>query len=405
MNIKRIRQDFPILGRRINGKPLVYLDNAATSQKPRQVLQAIRDYYERTNSNVHRGVHTLSNEATQLYEEARETLAGFIGAEKAEEIVFTKNATEALNLAANTLSKSFLRRGDEVLLTVMEHHSNLVPWQMLRSKGVKLRFIRITQDGLLDTALLEESLSKKTKVVALTHVSNVLGTINPVRKIARAAHDNNSLVLVDGAQSAPHMPVNVRKLNADLFAFSGHKMLGPTGTGGLYIREGLSKHLPPWMGGGDMIREVGLLRSTYNEPPYRFEAGTPNVAGAVGLGAAAKYLQRIGMEEVSEHVHMLSTYAVRLLRAYSDVAVYGPRDLRKRTGAVSFSMRGVHPHDVATILDSEGIAIRSGHHCAQPLMKLLGVPATSRASFALYNTKEEVRFFAESLERVREVFG
>ncbi|MEW6637917.1 MAG: cysteine desulfurase [Actinomycetota bacterium] len=402
-DVKRVRRDFPILERRMGERPLIYLDNAATSQKPRPVIEATRDYYERHNANVHRAVHRLAEEATAAYEEARRKVATFVGAPETAGLVFARGTTEAINLVACAWGRRFLGEGDEVVLTEAEHHSNLVPWQLAaRATGARLRFVPIREDGTLDMEEAERLIGPRTRLVAAIHASNVLGTINPVERLAELAHEAGALMLVDGAQSAPHMPVDVKALGCDFFAFSGHKMLGPMGIGALWGRPELLEEMDPFMGGGEMIREVRLEDSTWNDLPYKFEAGTPNVAGAVGLAAAVDYLNELGMENVREHERRLGDYAYERLTEVEGLTVYGPE--RDRAGLVSFSLPEIHPHDLSQLLDAEGIAIRSGHHCAQPLMRRLGVPATARASFYLYNTEEEVDALVEALAKTREFF-
>ena len=403
-DVEEIRRDFPILDRRIDGKRLVYLDNAATSQKPRQVLDALAEYYEEHNANIHRGVHRLAEEATASYEAAREKVVGFLGAPDAAGLIFTRGTTEAINLVAYAWGRKALREDDEVVLTEAEHHSNLVPWQLAaRVTGAKLRFVPIHEDGTLDLETAERLIGPKTKLVGCIHASNVLATINPVEKLARMAHDAGALMLVDGAQSAPHLPLSVKALDCDFYACSGHKMLGPTGVGVLWGKPEILDEMDPFQGGGEMIREVHLDHSTWNDLPYKFEAGTMNIAQAVGLGAAVDYLGELGMENVRVHERRLGEYAYHRLSELEGITIYGPKD--NRTGLVSFSVPDVHPHDLSQLLDEEGIAIRSGHHCAQPLMRRLGVAATARASFYLYNTEEEVDALVEALTRAREFFG
>ena len=403
-DVEEIRHDFPILEREVNGKRLIYLDNAATSQKPRQVIQALTGYYERHNANIHRGVHRLAEEATAAYEEARQKVACFIGAPDTRALIFTRGTTESINLVAHAWGRKFLREGDEVVLTEAEHHSNLVPWQLAaQATGAKLRFIPIQDDGTLDLEEAERLIGPKTGLVGCIHASNVVATINPVEKLAELAHENHALMLVDGAQSAPHLPVDVEALGCDFFACSGHKMLGPTGVGVLWGRPEILEEMDPFMGGGEMIREVHLDHSTWNDLPYKFEAGTMNIAQAVGLGAAVDYLDELGMENVREHERWLGEYAHRRLSEIEGITVYGPE--KDRTGLVSFSLPDVHPHDLSQLLDEEGVAIRSGHHCAQPLMRRLGVAATARASFYLYNIDEEVDALVEALVGAREFFG
>jgi cysteine desulfurase / selenocysteine lyase len=403
-DVEEIRRDFPILDRRINGKTLVYLDNAATSQKPQQVLDTLTEYYEKHNANIHRGVHRLAEEATASYEEARQKVARFLGAPGNTSLVFTRGTTEAINLVAHGWGRKFLGEGDEVVLTEAEHHSNLVPWQLAaRATGAKLRFVPILEDGTLDMEEAERLIDPRTKLVGCIHASNVLATINPVEKLAELARDVGALMLVDGAQSAPHLPVDVEALGCDFYACSGHKMLGPTGVGVLWGKPEILDQMDPFLGGGEMIREVHLDHSTWNDLPYKFEAGTMNIAQAVGLGAAVDYLDEVGMENIREHERRLGEYAYRRLSELEGITIYGPKE--NRTGLVSFSMPDVHPHDLSQLLDEEGIAIRSGHHCAQPLMRRLGVVATARASFYLYNTEEEVDALVGALIRAREFFG
>lgn len=404
-NVEAIRADFPILQRRVNGYPLVYLDNAATSQKPRQVIEALVHYYEYTNANVHRGLHTLAEEATEAYESARAKVARFIGAEP-ECVVFTRNATEAINLVAYAWGLANLKQGDRILLSEMEHHSNIVPWQLIaRITGAQLHYVPFTSESELDMEAFEEALRQEPKLVAVTHVSNVLGTINPVEEITRKAHAVGAKVLIDGAQAAPHKMVDVTQIGCDFYAFSGHKMLAPTGIGALYARRELLEQMPPFLGGGSMIRRVTHEYSTWADIPTKFEAGTPNIADGIAFGAAVDYLQQVGMEAIQQHEQQLTAETLRLLEAEEDIVVYGPRDPRRRCGLVSFNFKHVHPHDVAQILDARGIAIRAGHHCCQLIMRRLDVTATARVSFYLYNTIEEVRTFWKALDDVRKVFG
>jgi cysteine desulfurase/selenocysteine lyase len=404
-DVEAIRADFPILQRRVNGHPLVYLDNAATSQKPRQVIDALVRYYEFTNANVHRGLHTLAEEATEAYESARAKVARFIGAEP-ESVVFTRNATEAINLVAYAWGLANLKSGDRIVLTEMEHHSNIVPWQLIaRLTGAQLHYVPFTPEGELDMEALDNALRQEPKLVAIVHVSNVLGTVNPVEEITRKAHAVGAKVLIDGAQAVPHKPVDVTRIGCDFYAFSGHKMLAPTGIGALYARRELLEEMPPFMGGGSMIRRVTHEFSTWADIPTKFEAGTPNIADAIGFGAAVDYLQHVGMEAIRQHEQRLTAEALRLLEAEEDIVVYGPRDPQRRCGLVSFNFKHVHPHDVAQVLDARGIAIRAGHHCCQIIMRRLDVTATARASFYLYNTIEEIHTFVEALDDVRKVFG
>ena len=403
--MRNVRSDFPVLARTVNGHPLVYLDSAATAQKPIQVIEAIARFYREANANVHRGLYALSVEATELYENARKKIAALIGA-RPEEVIFTRGTTESLNLLAYSLGEARVREGDGILVTVMEHHANLIPWQeLVRRKGAALSAVRITPDGELDMDDFRRRLSARTAVVAVTHISNVLGTINPIPEISREAHRVGALVVVDAAQSIPHLPVDVRELGCDFLAFSGHKMLGPTGIGVLWGRRELLEEMPPFLTGGEMIREVWIDRATWNDLPYKFEAGTPPIAQAVGLGAAVEYLAGLGMEEVRRHEEELTGLLLEGLKAREYVEIYGPHEPQKRGGVVAFNLRGIHPHDVATLLDQEGIAIRAGHHCAQPLHRLLGVPASCRASVYVYNTPEEIELFLAALDGVWEQLG
>jgi cysteine desulfurase / selenocysteine lyase len=406
LDAERLRGQFPILAEEINGHPLVYLDNAASTQKPLAVLDAMDRFHRQQNANVHRGIHELSNRATDAYDQARQKVARFLGIADAAELIWTRGTTEAINLVAWSWGSANLKAGDEILLTLLEHHSNLVPWQILAGRtGAKLRFIPLDDEQRLDLSRLDELLTERTRIVALNHVSNAVGTINPVREIARRARARGAITLVDGAQSAPHLPVDVAELECDFFAFSGHKMCGPTGIGGLWGRRELLEEMPPFHGGGDMIELVELERSTYAPLPHRFEAGTPNIAGVVGMGAAVDFLESVGRQEILEHERTLLAYAVEQLREIPDLRIYGPRDLRERSGVVSFTLADVHPHDLATILDARGVAIRAGHHCAQPLMRHLGLSATARASFYLYNTPADVDRLVEALQHARTLFG
>jgi cysteine desulfurase / selenocysteine lyase len=409
MDVNRLRADFPLLRRSFHGHPLAYLDSAATSQKPQVVIDALTEFYAERNANVHRGVYALSEEATAAYEHARERVAKFLHASDPSEVVFVRGTTEALNLAATSLGRSVLGKGDSVLTTIMEHHSNIVPWQLLREySGTKLDFIDIDEDGALRMDQYDTLLTAKTRVVTLTHASNVLGTVNPVKEVAERAHAKGAVVIVDAAQSAPHIPVDVRALDCDLLAFSGHKTLGPTGIGVLWGRKELLGKLPPFMGGGEMIREVHTDRTTYADPPARFEAGTPNVGGAIGLAAALDYLEGVGWSELADHERALTDWCRRALDSTFDgrLRVFGPPADAERESLLSFQLAQVHPHDIASLLDEAGVAIRSGHHCAQPLMERLKVPALSRASFYLYNTPEEVdRFVAALVRAERKMLG
>lgn len=403
MDIEKIRKDFPILQRKIHDKPLVYLDNAATSQKPRQVIDTISDYYNSYNANIHRGIHRLSEEATLEYEKAHEKTAKFIDAEGMEEVIFTKNTTESLNLLAYSLAQG-LKKGDEIVLTQMEHHSNIVPWQQIaKQRGLRVSYIRISKEGKLDGKSINESITKKTKIVSAAHISNVLGAINPVKEIAKIAHENNALMVVDGAQSVPHMKADVKELDCDFLAFSGHKMLGPAGIGVLYGKKELLEKMPPFLYGGGMIREVNFDGATFNDLPWKFEAGTPNIEGGIGLGAAIDYLNETGMKKIWRHGRELTVYAMEKLNEIGGVCIYGPKD--ERGALVSFNIDGIHSHDVSEILDSEGIAIRAGHHCCMPLMKLINVQGTARASFYLYNTHKEIDKLTEGIKKVKKVFG
>ncbi|MDR7486277.1 MAG: cysteine desulfurase [Armatimonadota bacterium] len=403
---ERVRGDFPLLQRPMNGKRLVYLDSAVTSQKPREVIDALRHYYETYNANIHRGIYRIAEEATARFEEARAKVAAFLGAARPEEIVFTRGTTEALNLVAATWGRTRVGPGDEILLTEMEHHSNIVPWQFVAAeRGAALRYIPVTDEGRLDLAALDRLLTERTKIVALTHQSNVLGTVNPVRLIADRAHAVGAHVVVDAAQSVPHLPVHVGALGADFLAFSGHKMLGPTGTGGLWARYDLLEAMPPYHGGGEMIVLVELDRSTYKDPPHKFEAGTPNIADEIVLGVAVDYLRRIGMEAIAAYEHELTAYALERLREVPGLRIVGPQVALDRGGAISFTMDVAHPHDIAQVLDQEGIAVRAGHHCAQPLHRRFGIAATARASVYLYNTREDIDALVEGLHGVRRLFA
>ncbi len=406
LDIAAIRRDFPILDQQVNGRPLVYLDSAATTQKPRQVIDALVRYYETSNANIHRGIHTLANRATDQYEGVRAKVADFIGAPNANDIVFTRNATESINLVARAWGDSNISEGDEIVLTLMEHHSNIVPWQLLaRRKGAVLRYVTVREDGHLDLNQLRELVTDRTKVVSLVHMSNVLGTINPVADVAEIAHRHGALVLLDAAQSVPHLPVDVPSLGADFVAFSSHKMLGPTGVGVLWARDGLLAEMEPFLGGGDMIALVRPEESTWADVPHKFEAGTPNIADVIAFGAAVDYLAALGMDAVRQHEVQITAYALDALRKVPGLTVFGPEDAEERGGVVSFAMDAAHPHDIATIADGHGVAIRAGHHCAQLLIRHLGVPATSRASFAIYNTMDEVDVLVEALEHVNRIFG
>ena len=406
LDTARLREDFPILGREVNGHPLVYLDNAATTQKPRAVIEALTRYYETQNANIHRGIHTLAVEATDAYEGVRAKAARHVGAGNAEDVVFTRNTTESINLVARAWGDANLGEGDEIVLTLMEHHSNIVPWQLLAGRtGATLRYADVDAEGRLDLDSLRALIGARTKLVSVTHMSNVLGTINPIAEIAEMARSAGALLLVDGAQSAPHLPVDVEALGCDVFAFSAHKMLGPTGVGVLWARPGLLAGMEPFLGGGEMIAIVRPERSTWAEGPHKFEAGTPNIADVIAFGAALDYLDGLGMEAVRAHERRITAYAIEALERAGGITVHGPRDVEVRGGAVSFELEGVHPHDVSTIVDAYGVAIRAGHHCAQLLMRHLGVPATNRASFYLYNEEREVDALVEALGEAKRVFG
>jgi len=403
-DVERVRADFPILAQTVHGHKLVYLDNAATSHKPKAVLDAILHYYQFDNANIHRGVHYLSERATEEYEAARNRVQGFLHAGRASEIIFVRSATEAINLVAQTYGRVHVGRGDEVLITAMEHHSNIVPWQLLcEEKDAKLRVAPINDRGELILEEFQALLSARTKIVAVGHVSNALGTVNPVGEIIRLAHQKNIPVLVDGAQAVPHMAVNVQELDCDFYAFSGHKVYGPTGIGALYGKAALLDQMPPYQGGGDMISSVTFEKTVYNKVPHKFEAGTPHMAGAVGLRAAIEYLDKLGLDAIAAYEHELLSYATDRVSALPGVRLVGTA--RKKTGVLSFVMDGVHPHDIGTILDQEGIAIRTGHHCAQPVMERFGVDATARASISFYNTKGEIDRLVGGIQKVREVFG
>lgn len=406
INAPKIREDFPVLKRQVNGKPLIYFDNAATSQKPRAVIETIDRYYREYNANIHRGIHKLAEEATLAYEEAREKTSKFINARRTEEIIFTRNATEAINLVAYTWGRANVGKGDKIVLTIMEHHSNIVPWQLLaQEKEAQVEFIKIDEESMLRQDEVHELIDEKTKIVCVTQASNVLGTINPIKDIARVAHRFGALVLVDAAQSVPHMAVDVKDADCDFMAFSGHKMMGPTGIGVLYGKSEHLQKMPPFLSGGEMIKEVHTSGASWKDLPYKYEAGTPDIAGTIGLGAAVDYLCRIGMEHVHDHEKEITRYALNRMDSVEGIVTYGPKDVNHRVGVVSFNLGDIHAHDLASILDEEGIAIRSGHHCAQPLMEFLEVPATSRASFYIYNTKEEVDVFINILEKARKIFA
>ena len=404
IDVQRIRTDFPILHQKVHGKPLVYLDNAATSQKPRAVIDAITHYYEHTNANIHRGVHFLSERATADYEATRKTARNFLNAAHSHEIIFVRGATEGINLVAQTFGRVHIHSGDEVLITAMEHHSNIVPWQMLcDEQGAKLRVAPINDKGELLLEEFAKLLGPKTKLAAVTHVSNALGSVTPLQRMIELAHGQNIPVLVDGAQAVPHMAVDVQTLDCDFYAFSGHKVYAPTGIGVLYGKTALLDAMPPYQGGGDMISSVTYEKTTYNKLPYKFEAGTPDIAGVIGLGAALTYVNEIGIDNIAAHEHNLLIYATEKVSQIPGVDLIGTAE--EKAGVLSFVIEGVHPHDIGTILDQEGIAIRTGHHCSQPVMQRFDIPATARASFAVYNTREEVDALARGIGKVREVFA
>ena len=404
LDVERVRKDFPILSRRVNGKPLVYLDNAATSQKPRPVIEAVSRFYSAENANIHRGIHHLSERATAAYDAVRARVARFVNAAAPEEIVFTRGTTESINLVAGSWGRSALAAGDEILITGMEHHSNIVPWQLLAAAtGATIRAVPLTDSGELDLDAFDRLLSDRTRLLAVVHLSNALGTINPVRDLVARARDRGVVTLVDGAQSAPHLPVDVQAHGCDFFAFSGHKVFGPTGVGVLYGRAELLGRMPPWQGGGDMIETVTLERSTWAPPPARFEAGTPMIAEVMGLGAALEYVESIGRPAIGAWEEELLAYATERVRELDGFRIIGTAPAK--ASVLSFVVDGVHPHDVGAVLDDDGIAIRAGHHCAQPVMQRFGVPATARASFAFYNTREEIDALVRSLRRVRGLFA
>jgi cysteine desulfurase/selenocysteine lyase len=403
-DVEKIRRDFPTLHQKVHGKPLVYLDNAATTQKPLAVIEALENYYRHDNSNIHRGVHALSERATEQYEKTRSTAQRFLNAADSKEIIFVRGTTEAINLVAQSYGRKHVGAGDEVLITAMEHHSNIVPWQMLcEEKGAKLRVAPINDRGELELEAFEKLLGSKTKIVAVSHLSNALGTINPIREVVRIAHKQGIPVLVDGAQAAPRMAVDVRDLDCDFYTISGHKMYGPTGIGVLYGKAELLEAMPPYQGGGDMIASVTFDKTVYNRLPYKFEAGTPNIADTIALGAAIEYLEHLGLKAIERHEHDVLSYATQAVEVIPGVKIIGTA--REKSGVLSFTMEGMHPHDIGTILDREGIAVRTGHHCAQPVMQRFGIPATARASFGLYNTRQEVDALVAGIHKVAEVLG
>ncbi|MGZ8391330.1 MAG: SufS family cysteine desulfurase [Gemmatimonadales bacterium] len=404
MDVARIREDFPILRQRIRGKPLVYLDNAATSQKPQVVIDAVTRFYAAENANIHRGVHYLSERASVAYDEAREKVARFLNAGSSREVIFTRGTTEGINLVAQTYGRTRLKPGDDIVITAMEHHSNIVPWQLLcEQTGATLRAAPINDEGELDLEAFERLLGERTRLVAVVHVSNALGTINPIKRLVELAHARGIPVLVDGAQAAPHLPVDVRDLDCDFFVFSGHKVFGPTGVGVLYGREALLERMPPYQGGGDMVETVTLQRSTWAPLPAKFEAGTPMIAEVLGLGAALDYVNGVGLNAIAAWEHELLRYATERIRRIEGIRLIGTA--REKASVLGFVLEGVHPHDIGTVLDDAGVAIRAGHHCAQPVMERFGVPATARASFAFYNTREEVDALADGLLTVKKMFA
>ncbi|ASS94964.1 MULTISPECIES: cysteine desulfurase [Peribacillus] len=406
MNPYEIRKLFPILDQEVNGQPLVYLDSAATSQKPAAVIEAIEQYYRGYNSNVHRGVHTLGTKATDAYEGAREKVRKFINASSTEEIIFTRGTTTSLNTVARSYGGANVKEGDEIVISYMEHHSNIIPWQQLaKEKGAVLKYIPLQEDGTISVDDARATITDATKIVSIMQVSNVLGVINPVKEIAKIAHEHNAVMVVDGAQSTPHLKVDVRDLDCDFFAFSGHKMVGPTGIGVLYGKKELLEKMEPIEFGGEMIDFVGLYESTWKELPWKFEGGTPIIAGAIGIGAAIDFLEEIGLDNIERHEHKLAAYAMEKMSAVEGLTIYGPKDAEKRAGVVTFNINDVHPHDVATVLDADGIAVRAGHHCAQPLMKWLDVSSTARASFYLYNTEEDIDKLVSGLVKTKEYFS
>ena len=404
LDIDSIRKQFPILHRQVKGKPLVYLDNAATSQKPQVVINALTDYYSGYNANIHRGIHTLAEEATAAFEDTRETVKNFIGASLTEEIIFTRGTTEGINLVASSWGRANLQPGDEIIISTLEHHSNIVPWQMIaQERGAFLKIVPITDEGEFLFDAFEKMLSAKTKFVSLVHASNALGVINPVKKVIDAAHAFGALVLIDGAQSTVHLNINVQELNCDFFAFSGHKVYGPTGVGVLYGKKEILEAMPPYQGGGEMIREVSFSGTTYNDLPYKFEAGTPNIADVIALKTALDFISGIGKTEIVQHEHQLLTYTSAQLKEIPGLRIIG--DIENKVSVVSFVIEGIHPQDIGILLDNQGIAVRTGHHCTQPLMHRLGIPGTSRASFAVYNTTEEIDALVKGLFKVRKMLA
>jgi cysteine desulfurase / selenocysteine lyase len=404
LDVGKIRADFPILQQQINGKPLVYLDNAATAQKPKQVIDVLDTYYREYNSNIHRGVHSLSEKATTVYEASREKIKTFLNADSTQEIIFVRGATEAINLVAQSFGRNTISAGDEIIITELEHHSNIVPWQILcKQTGATLRYIPINDAGELIFEKYEELLNNKTRIVTVGHISNALGTINPIKKIIDMAHTVGAKVLIDGAQAVPHTKVDVKELDCDFYVFSGHKLFGPTGIGVLYGKETILEAMPPYQGGGDMIQTVSMAKSTYNSLPYKFEAGTPHIAGVIGLGAAINYVNKLGLEATSQYENELLDYATKQAAEIPGLNFVGTA--KHKTSILSFTLGRIHPHDIGTILDNEGIAIRAGHHCAMPIMERFGIPATARASFAFYNTREEVDALIQAIDKCQKVFG
>ncbi|MCA0150757.1 cysteine desulfurase [Rossellomorea vietnamensis] len=406
MDVKEIRKQFPILDQEVNGHPLVYLDSAATSQKPVSVIEAVNDYYRGYNSNVHRGVHTLGTRATDGYEGAREKVRNFINASSTQEVIFTRGTTTAINTVAASYGRANLAEGDEIVITHMEHHSNIIPWQQLaKETGATLKYVPLQENGTIAIEDVRETVTPQTKIVSIMMVSNVLGTMNPIKEITKIAHENGAVMVVDGAQAAPHMKIDVQELDCDFFAFSGHKMVGPTGIGVLYGKKKHLNNMEPVEFGGEMIDFVGLQESTWKELPWKFEGGTPIIAGAIGLGAAIDFLEQVGLHNIEEHEHKLAAYALDKMNEVEGMTIFGPSDPGQRAGLVTFNIDDVHPHDVATVLDAEGIAVRAGHHCAQPLMKWLNVSATARASFYLYNTEEDIDKLVAGLVKTKEFFS
>ena len=404
--MKMIKTDFPILNQKINGQQMIYFDNSATSQKPQFVIDSLVDYYQNDNANVHRGIYELSERATNAYEQARDKVQNFIHAKKREEVLFTRGTTESLNWLASTYGAENIKQGDEILISYMEHHSNIVPWQQLAQRvGANLKYINLKADGTLDLADAEEKMSDRTKIVSVTHASNVLGVVNPIKELAQMAHQHGAIMIADGAQSAPHMVIDVQDMNVDFFAFSGHKMLGPTGIGVLYGKYDVLNKMNPAQFGGEMIELVDLHEATFQPLPWRFEAGTPNIAGAIGLGAAVDYLTNIGMTEVEAYEQSLVSYALPKIKKIPGVTVYGPQDSEHHSGVIAFNLDSVHAHDLATALDQEGIEVRAGHHCTQPLMRYLGIAATVRVSLYIYNTREEIDHFIDIIGKIKEYFN